>query len=280
MVLGLLPAQRAGEILAAQRPVLEAAGFRVGHQIGELSVSPGARVLAEARAGGADGLPGMPLAVAAGPVRCRLRGHDLVLIWATPTREGIRLRYHGDARESDRHGARAADREFRADGQEITEEITELAVTDDTGGRYLVPAGNVHGIMSGRRSASGGTIWHPEGEFLAVPAPGQAASRGGRPAIRWLEFSAGSGPPVRVEMPPPGSVPMGITQPPWPTPAECYLAELAPPAADWSHRLRRDRHGGTRHRANRGRRRQRAGRSGCAAAGQHGAQGHLRPGAP
>jgi hypothetical protein len=88
--------------------------------------------------------------------------------------------------------------------------------------------------MSGRRSASGGTIWHPEGEFLAVPASGQAASRSGRAAIRWLEFSAGSGPPARLEIPPPGSVPTGITQPPWPTPAECYLAQLAPPAADWS----------------------------------------------
>ena len=30
VVLGLLPSARAGEILAAQRPALEAAGFRVG----------------------------------------------------------------------------------------------------------------------------------------------------------------------------------------------------------------------------------------------------------
>jgi hypothetical protein len=234
VVLGLLPAQRAGEILAAQRPALESAGFRVGHQIAELSVGPGARVLQEVGAASAGSLPGIPLAVAAGPVRCRLRGHDLFLTWATLTPEGIRLRYHGDARESDRHGARAAGREIREAGREITEEITELAVTDDAGGTYLVPAGHVQGNMSGRRSASGGTIWHPEGEFLAVPAAGQVASRGGRPAIRWLEFSAGSGPPVRVKMPPPGSVPTGTTELPWPTPAECYLAELAPPAADWS----------------------------------------------
>jgi hypothetical protein len=230
VVLGLLPAQRAEEILAAQRPVLEAAGFRVGRQTGELSVSPGARVLQEARAADADGLPRIPLAVAAGPVRCRLRGHDLVLTWATLTPEGIRLRYHGDARESDRHGARAAGREIRAAGQEITGEITELAVTDDTGRPYLVPAGHVHGIMSGRRSPSGGTIWHPEGEFLALPAPDHAASRGARPAVQRLELSAGSGPPARVQIPPPGPVPTGTHQPPWPTPAECYLAELAPPA--------------------------------------------------
>jgi hypothetical protein len=54
VVLGLLPAQRAEEILAAQRPLLEAAGFRVGLPIGELSVSPDARALQEARAAGAS----------------------------------------------------------------------------------------------------------------------------------------------------------------------------------------------------------------------------------
>ena len=97
-----------------------------------------------------------------------------------------------------------------------------------------MPPGNVHGIMSGRCSASGGTLWIPEGEFLAVPAPGEAGSRGGRPHARWLEFSAGSGQPVRVEIPAPGSVPTGTTEPTWTTPAECYLAALAPPAPDWS----------------------------------------------
>jgi hypothetical protein len=43
VVLGLLPAARAEEIFIAQRPVLEAAGFRVGREIGELSVNPGTR---------------------------------------------------------------------------------------------------------------------------------------------------------------------------------------------------------------------------------------------
>jgi hypothetical protein len=227
VMLGLLPPARAGEILAAQRPVLQAAGFRVGAEIGELSVSPGARGFCQARAAAPASLQKIPLAVAAGPVRCRFRGHDLVITWATLTPEGIRVRYHGDAKDSDSHGARAA-------GEEITQEITELSITDDTGGTYLVPARNVHGIMSGRCSASGRTLWVPEGEFLAVPAPGQAGSRGGRPAVRWLEFSAGSGQPARVQIPPPSSVPTGTTQPSWPTPAECYLAELAPPAADWS----------------------------------------------
>lgn len=35
VILGLLPAARAGEILAAQRPELQAAGFRAGLEIGD-----------------------------------------------------------------------------------------------------------------------------------------------------------------------------------------------------------------------------------------------------
>ena len=97
VILGLLPAVRAEEILAAQRPVLEAAGFRVGLAIGELSVSPGACGFQEARAAG-----------------------------------------------------------------------------------------------------------------------------------------AGSGQPVRAEILSSAAVPTGTTEPPWPTPAECYLAQFAPPAAEWS----------------------------------------------
>ena len=235
VVLGLLPAARAEEIFAAQRPGLEAAGFRVGREIGELSVSPGARGLQAERAAAPDRPRQIPLAVAAGPVRCRLRRHDLAITWATLTPEGIRLSYHGDARDGDRDLAREL-------VGEITEDITELSVTDDDGGIYRVPAASVPGVISGRRSATGETRWIPAGEFLAVPVrrgragpPGEAGSRGERPAVRWLELSAGAGsPPVRVEIPSPAAVPADTTQPPWPTPAECYLDQFAPPDRDWS----------------------------------------------
>jgi hypothetical protein len=224
VVLGLLPAARAGQILAAQRPVLQAAGFRVGLEIGELSVSPGARGLQEARAAAPARLRGMPQAAPAGPVRCRLRGHDLLLTWVTLTPEGIRVRYHSDPREGDRDEARSF-------GEQITREITELSITDDTGRTYLVPAGSVHGIVSGRRSGPGRMLWVPEGEFLAIPVPGQADPGRGRAAVRWLEFSGEPGQPARAEISPPATVPSGTTQPPWPTPAECYLAQLPPPPA-------------------------------------------------
>jgi hypothetical protein len=226
VILGLLPEARAEEILAAQRPVLEAAGFRVGLEIGELSLRDGAHGFQEARGAGAESLLRIPLAVAAGPVRCRLRGHDLTLISATLTPEGIWLRYHGVAREGHR-------RVGTAFGEGITEAIAELSITDDTGGTYRVLPGNVQGVTSGRCLASGGVLWMPEGEFLAVPAPGEAGSRGGRPAVCWLELSGGSGQPVRITILPPAAVPTGTTEPPWPTPAECYLAEL-PPLGEWS----------------------------------------------
>jgi hypothetical protein len=227
VVLGLLPAARAEEILAAQRPVLEAAGFRVGREIGELGINPGARSFHAARAAVLDSPRQIPLAVAAGPVRCRLRRHDLAITWATLTPEGIQLRYHGDARDGDRDVAGALVRE-------ITEDITELSIADDTGRTYRVPVANVPSGISGRCLASGETRWTPEGELLAEPVRGEAGSRGGRPAVRWLELSAGSGPPVRVEISPAAVVPTCTTQPPWPTPAECYLDQLAPPDRDWS----------------------------------------------
>ena len=150
----------------------------------------------------------------------------MVLTWVTLTPEGFRVRYHGDGREDDGRAASVV-------LEEVAAGITGLSITDDTGGTYRVPAGTVDGIASGRRSVSGVMVWVPEGEFLAVPAVGQAGARSGA-AARWVEFSAGFSQPVRVQIPPPAEVPAGTAQPPWPTPAECYLAEFAPPAADWS----------------------------------------------
>ena len=55
------------------------------------------------------------------------------------------------------------------------------------------------------------------------PGPGPAAWLAG-----WLEFTAArTGASGRVALPPPAQLPAGISAPPWPTPAECYLADLA-----------------------------------------------------
>jgi hypothetical protein len=219
VVLGLLPAQRAEEILAAQRPIVEAAGFRVGLPIGELSVNAGARAFQEAQAGAASGPRLTPQAVGAGPVRLRFPGQDITITSATVTADGISLRYHGDAQEGNGRD------ELRAIGQAVADEITQLSITDDRGRTYLVPRDNVSGRLHGHtavRSASGTPLWIPDGEFLAGPAPGvpasgETASGDGPPAVRWLEFSAGSGPgtePVRLEIRPAAVVPTGTTDPP------------------------------------------------------------------
>jgi hypothetical protein len=62
--------------------------------------------------------------------------------------------------------------------------------------------------------------------MLAEPqrrAAGLATAEG----VRWLDFAPASGPAVRLAMPAPDRVATGTADPPWPTPAECYLAELA-----------------------------------------------------
>ena len=222
VMLGLLPASAAEQILTAQRPAVESAGFRLGAEIGELSVSANARAFQEAREA-ATTPPSTPLAVAAGPVRVRLPGHDITITSATVTPEGIRVRYQGDAREGDRRDAGGI-------AEAVASGIAGLSITDDAGVTYLVPRDTVRSLVQGRsalRSPAGRPLWIPEGDFLAVPASGAAVSG----SVRWLEFTAGS--PARLEIWPPAAAPTGSAEHAWPTPAEAYLAELAP-VYDWS----------------------------------------------
>ena len=68
-------------------------------------------------------------------------------------------------------------------------------------------------------SPCGEQEWH--GHVLVARDPAS------KPA--WFELAptigGGSG---RVALPSPAQVPVGRSDPPWPTPAECYLAALAP----------------------------------------------------
>jgi hypothetical protein len=98
----------------------------------------------------------------------------------------------------------------------LLQAMTEVQVADDTGQSYgLKPAG----VRTSQRSADEYSVtW--DGEVAAEPGP--------RGSLRWLEFrAAGSDGPVRVEFPPPAQVPVGTTDPAWPTPAEGYLTALA-----------------------------------------------------
>ena len=92
VMLGLLPEQRAEEILAGPRLALEAKGFRFGVLTGELSVRPGAHGFQDAQQASRDSLTQIPLAVTAGPVPIPLSGMNLTLTWAVLTAAGVKLR--------------------------------------------------------------------------------------------------------------------------------------------------------------------------------------------
>ncbi|HEX5301172.1 MAG TPA: hypothetical protein VFW50_29700 [Streptosporangiaceae bacterium] len=175
VLLGLLPADRAEAILAAYRPVLEAAGFQVGRSLGELAVQPATRALQQARATTLPSLRQVPLMTAADPVRCRLRGHDIMITQATLTPEGISLRFHGDPQPGE-------SRRPPVSPDDIISAIADLAITDDDGRTYLIPPGHAHAIVSGQCSAPSGTRWIAEGDMLAVP--GGSGSPDDLPAVR------------------------------------------------------------------------------------------------
>ena len=248
--------------------------FRVGREIGELSINPGAHIFQEARAAVLDSPRQIPLAVAAGPARLPLRRHDLAITWATLTPEGIRLCYRGGARNGDRDVARALVRE-------ITEDIAELSITDDDGGTCQVPAAKT----------------------CPAASPGSAprqARRAGFPKGRSWPYPFAARPVRAAAVPPSG----GWSSPRDPArrsgsrsrrPPRCRRVPRSRPgrprrSATWTsshHRIttQPDRlvgswHGGTRHRGHRGRRRRRAGRRPRTAAGQRGAHGRHGPGAP
>jgi len=244
VMLGLLPEARAEEILAEHRPELEAKGFGLGLLTGELSVRPGAYGYHDARAASRADLTGIPLAVAAGPVPIAFGGTDLVLTWATLTPGGVKLRLRAAIPDpgqpprrpiSGRPGLQLAEEiRFELPGQRFAQEIRSvLSVTDDLGRTYrLRPVnwGDAPG-EPGQRRWRGEVLAEPQPAGTATGGPATSGTATGGPAIddrvRWLEFAVAESRPVRVVMPPPAPAETGPAEPPWPTPAEGYLAELA-----------------------------------------------------
>jgi hypothetical protein len=228
VMLGLLPEARAEEILAGYRTELEAKGFRFGVLTGELSVRPGAHGYQDAQAAGRGDLTGVPLAVTAGPVPLPIpdgsAAAGLNLTWATLTPGGAKLRFSGTTMEGIRPPQPGRRPYVVWSSQGLAEEMRSgLSVTDDLGRRYrLRPGGWQSGPMG---AGQPGRRW--DGEMLAEPEPA-AGGAGPGAAVSWLEFAAGSRPAVRVAMSAAAEVPTGTAEPPWPTPAECYLALLSP----------------------------------------------------
>jgi hypothetical protein len=216
VMLGLLPEARAEEILAESRRDLEAKGFRFGVLTGELSVRPGAYGYQDALAASRADQTGIPLAVATGPVTIPFGGTELVMTWATLTPGGVKLRLRAAIPD---HGQPLRRPVREVPGQRFAEEIrSTLQVTDDLGRRYrLRPMnwGDSPGEPGRRR-------WR--GEVLAEPQPAGTATGD---TVRWLEFAVAESQPVRLTMPAPAPAETGPAEPPWPTPAEAYLTELA-----------------------------------------------------
>lgn len=229
VMLGLLREARAEEILAGHRRELEAEGFRFGVLTGELSVRPGAHGYQDALAASRDDLTGIPLAVAAGPAPIAFGGTELVLTWATLTPGGVKLRLRAVIPDPGQElrpqiralpGRQMAEKiRFVLPGQRLAEDVKSgLSVTDDLGRTYRLRSvnwGDAPGEPGWRR-------WH--GEVLAEPQPAGSATG---PAVRWLEFAGAGSQPVRVVISVPAPAETGPAEPPWPTPAEAYLAELA-----------------------------------------------------
>ena len=207
VMLGLLPEAQAEAILAGHRRALEHKGYGNdwGVTKGELTVRPGAHEYWEARAAAPAGLPGVPLSVAAAGVECLTSVAGVCFEWVKLTSAGLQLSFHAEAPH---RGSEPRDLQVP-----MQEAMSEISLTDDTGRRY-----DLHAVVVGWGRKGGQQEW--DGHVRAT------AGQVSKPA--WLEFApTAAGTPARVSVPPPAQVPMGTTGPPWPTPAECYLATLA-----------------------------------------------------
>ena len=215
VLLGLLPEAQAEAILTEHRTALEDKGFdrAWGVTKGELTVRPGAHDFWESRAAGPAGLREIPLAVAAAGTHCVTSAADIRFDWVKVTPAGLRLSFEGVAPGPGPGG--------HDPHTPIERAMAEISVTDDSGHNYRLAADGVG--WSGPRGRIAAR-W--QGQATAEPSPAGLA--------RWLEFAPGRAgtpgrgdTPGRVDLPSPAQVPVGRSDPPWPTPAEGYLAELA-----------------------------------------------------
>lgn len=207
VMLGLLPEGRAEAILAEHRLALERKGFQNlwGVTEGELTMRPGAHGYWDARTAGSAGLREVPLSVAAAGILCPTSAVDVRFEWVKLTAAGLRMSFSATARGPGDScpGAQSP----------MEQALSQVSVTDDTGHPYRLSFAGGWGRCGERQE------WHGEGN--TGPNPWR------RPA--WLEFApVASASPGRVVLPAPSRVPTGRSDPPWPTPAECFLAALAP----------------------------------------------------
>jgi len=152
------------------------------------------------RAEGRHALRWIPLAVAVGALRFSVAAADLRCDWFRKAEAGLRFQVQAAAaglQPPSRHAGMA---------------LAELSAADDAGHSYRLR-------WDGGRGSD--RLWM--GEVVAEPM-----SERERPEdVAWFELATVDGPAARVVFASPPAVPVGPAVPPWPTPAESYLAWLS-----------------------------------------------------
>jgi hypothetical protein len=211
VMLGLLPEPRAEAVLADHKSALEREGFgnTWGVTEGELTVRPGAHEYWQSRVAGPGGLREVPLLVAVAGVCCPTSVAEVCFERVKLTSTGWLLSFRATAPDPDPY------RNSPAPDVVMGQAMSEISLTDDAGQSHDLRAEDVGWSRDLSREEQ---EWH--GHVLVACDPAS------RPA--WFELAPTiGGASGRVVLPSPAQVPVGRSDPPWPTPAECYLAALA-----------------------------------------------------
>jgi hypothetical protein len=152
------------------------------------------------RAQGRHALAWIPRAVAVGAVRFSVAGADLRCDWFRMAQAGLRFQVQAAA-----VGQQPPSRQAGV-------ALAGLSAADDAGHLYRLR-------WDGGRG--GGRLWM--GEVVAEPMSEHEPPDD----VAWFELATVDGPAARVVFAPPSAIPVGPAAPPWPTPAESYLAWLS-----------------------------------------------------
>jgi hypothetical protein len=210
VMLGLLSEPRAEAVLADHKSALERMGLRNiwGVTKGELTVRPGAHGYWQSRMAGPGGLREVPLLVAVAGVCCPTLVAEVCFEWVKLTSTGWRLSFRATA--PDPGGNPPAPHGV------MRQAMSEISLTDDAGQSHDL---RVEDVSWGRHLDRQEQEWY--GHALVARDPASTPA--------WFELASTiGGASDRVALSSPAQAPVGRSDPPWPTPAECYLAALAP----------------------------------------------------
>src|SRR5215469_5423666 len=157
---------------------------------------------------GPGGLREVPVLVAVAGVCCPTSVAEVCFEWVKLTSTGWQLSFRATAPDPGGNPP--------APDVVMSQAMSEISLTDEAGQSHHLRAEDVSWSRSQARQEQ---EWH--GHVLVARDPAS------KPA--WFELAPTiAGTSGRVALLSPAQVPVGRSDPPWPTPAECYLAALAP----------------------------------------------------